>query len=91
VQDLYAAVAAGEVDSVRIVGGTLSPGSDGFSTLDLHWRQGWVPRTATVVQLSPDSEPSDHLGSELSYVDPAVELARLDSAVEIVREDGAAG
>lgn len=50
---LEAGVASGDVREVSLVGDTLSPASHGFSTVEVHWRDGLVRHVATVIAAQP--------------------------------------
>ena len=88
--DLERAVAAGEVDEVRLAG-SLSEQGRGTATAEVHWRQGGVGYTATVIEarplrLAPPAEErgeatvvAGDLGTWLRDIDPALEVVRVES------------
>lgn len=84
--DLYAAVAAGDVDRVTISGHDFPPGEGGYSTRVLQWREGWFQDTATVVEVGGGSDGPE-LGQrqgEITRDDVAEVLARANADVEVV-------
>jgi len=89
---LYASVAAGDVTSVRLVGG-LVPGATGSAKLEVHWRSGGVPRVVTTTVVRQDdawSAPSVPEGS-VTTDDVAAEIAARDPSVRVVQAESPSG
>ncbi|WP_244929571.1 hypothetical protein [Nocardioides sp. W7] len=84
--DLERAVAAGEVDEVRVAGG-LGPGSQGFATVRVTWRDGLIGDTTQVLEARPRSRAEEagtrdevsavldrSVADRLEAIDPDVEI-----------------
>jgi hypothetical protein len=65
--ELEAQAAAGEVSSVRVVGG-LPPGARGYSTVELEWRQGAFWRSTELVQATHGARVPAETRSDVSQV-----------------------
>ncbi|MCW2843516.1 MAG: hypothetical protein JWN22_1432 [Nocardioides sp.] len=52
-QELETRVASGEVHEVTVVGDTLEPASQGYATVEVHWREGLVRHVATLITAQP--------------------------------------
>jgi hypothetical protein len=52
-QELETRVATGEVHEVTVVGDTLEPASQGYATVEVHWREGLVRHVATLITAQP--------------------------------------
>jgi hypothetical protein len=51
--ELETRVASGDVHEVTVVGESLTPTSRGYTTLEVHWREGLVRHVATVITAQP--------------------------------------
>lgn len=89
IEELYAAVSAGDVDSVTIIERRLD-GTTGPGVEEVRWREGWVPRVATVFTLRTEREPAGS-GFQVTSQDVATVLARRGSAVDITKVDRTEG
>jgi hypothetical protein len=88
--EVQAAVADGEVDSVR-VSGELGPATSGYGTIEIHWRDGLLRRVTTVVQVrGPGERPDGSAGEDVSAVlhtAPSTRLAALQPGLTVRRDD----
>ncbi len=89
IEDLYAAVSAGQVDSVTVTGG-LPEGATGYAVQEVRWRDGWTPRMTRLFVVSPGEGSSDG-DAERTTDDVAAELARRDGDLRITRASGPEG
>lgn len=83
---LYAAVAAGDVDSVHLVGG-LPPGSSGSSSVRAEWRDGWFAYTASAYEVAPGSKLPVNPDGEVVLTPVRATLAQLESTVTVDQEE----
>jgi hypothetical protein len=88
--DLQAAVADGAVHTVR-VSGELGPGTSGYGTIEIHWRDGLLRRVTTVVQVRGQGERPDGStledASALLDTAPTTRLTALQPGLSVRRDD----
>lgn len=84
---LQSDVAAGRVQSVRVVG-ALGPGETGYTSVEVHWRRGLFGHETEVIQARPRSAaPSDAAADDaVMSRDIGARLARLQPGLEVFRD-----
>jgi len=80
-------VAAGQVQSVRVVGG-LGPGRTGWATAEVHWRRGPFGHEVEVLEARPRRAARDDAAADGHVVtrDIGARLSRLQPGLKVVRE-----
>jgi hypothetical protein len=82
---LQSDVAAGRVQSVRVMG-ALGPGGSGYTTVEVHWRRGWFGHETEVVQARPRSAaPSGAADGGVVTRDVAALLTGVRPGLEVTR------
>jgi hypothetical protein len=83
---LHSDVAAGRVQSVRVVG-ALGPGGTGYTTVEVHWRRGLFGHETEVVQARPRSAAPSDAAADGRVVtrDVGALLTRLRPGLEVTR------
>lgn len=84
---LQSDVAAGRVQSVRVVG-ALGPGGSGYTTVEVHWRRGLFGHETEVVQARPRSAAPSDAAADGRVVtrDVGALLTRLRPGLRVTRE-----
>jgi hypothetical protein len=92
--DVQAAVGDGAVHTVR-VSGELGPGTSGYGTVEIHWRDGLLRRVTTVVQVRGQGErPGESTledASAVLHTAPSTRLAALQPGLSVRRDDDLPG
>lgn len=85
--DLESDLAAGNVDTVTVVGTGLADGSTGYARQEVHWRDGLVERRAEVWHVTPGESPQTD-GEPVSRTEIGRTLADEHPGLTVLRREG---